>query len=516
MNLERKFHFFLILFILIIFSILVTQKINLVTADLGRHIKNGELIFTHLDDIWEAKKVLKTNLYSYTYSEYPFLNHHWGSGVIFYLIWRVFGFIGISVFFTLISLLAFLIFFRVAWKNSNFETSFLLSIIMIPVIVSRVEIRPEVFSCLLSGLFLWILLEKKKWLWVLPALELLWVNLHVYFFLGLFLIGVFLLEKTFSLLKKGKFLSNLSDLGYLSKILFLSTFASLANPAGLKGFLYPFKIFEGYGYRLLENQSVWFLDKIVRYPPNLFFKIGFGVLLVSWIFVLARKKKVIISNLIFSLFFSYLALTAVRNFSLFGFFALVIAAGNLRGIGKIREIGEETKYFLISSLSVLLILVLFLVSSVYWMGKVKVGFGLNKGTEKGALFFLQENLHGPIFNNYDNGGYLIYYLFPKEKVFVDNRPEAYSKEFFENVYVPMQEQEEIWKKTDQKYNFNVIFFYRHDLTPWSQTFLVSRVADPSWAPVYVDDYSIIFLKRNKINESLIKRFELPKAMFSVR
>lgn len=103
----------------------------------------------------------------------------------------------------------------------------------------------------------------------------------------------------------------------------------------------------------------------------------------------------------------------------------------------------------------------------------------------------------------------------KKKFFVDNRPEAYPKEFFDKVYIPMQENNDRWKEMEQKYNFNTVFFYRHDLTPWAQTFLVNRITDSSWAPIYVDDFSIIFVKRNEINKELINKFELPKEMFTV-
>ena len=69
--------------------------------------------------------------------------------------------------------------------------------------------------------------------------------------------------------------------------------------------------------------------------------------------------------------------------------------------------------------------------SSHWQEK---GIGLAKDDQKAAEFFKKENIQGPIFNNYDIGGYLIYYLYPGQKVFVDNRPEVYPKEFLQNVH----------------------------------------------------------------------------------
>jgi len=66
-----------------------------------------------------------------------------------------------------------------------------------------------------------------------------------------------------------------------------------------------------------------------------------------------------------------------------------------------------------------------------------------------------------------------------------------------------------------KYQFNAIYFYRHDMTPWGQPFLIKRIRDPEWAPVFVDDFTLIMVKRNLYNRGLIERFELPQSMFSV-
>ena len=144
------------------------------------------------------------------------------------------------------------------------------------------------------------------------------------------------------------------------------------------------------------------------------------------------------------------------------------------------------------------------------------GFGLLPNMARAAEFIKQNNIKGPIFNNYDIGGYLIFNLYPKEKVFVDNRPESYPKEFFSDVYIPMQEQESVWQQKRNQYDFNAIIFYYHDATPWAQKFLIARVTDPAWAPVYVDSYVLILAKRDSINQNVISKFELPSNIFKSR
>ncbi|OHA90836.1 MAG: hypothetical protein A2832_00755 [Candidatus Zambryskibacteria bacterium RIFCSPHIGHO2_01_FULL_44_22b] len=121
-----------------------------------------------------------------------------------------------------------------------------------------------------------------------------------------------------------------------------------------------------------------------------------------------------------------------------------------------------------------------------------LGWGLRPDVLSAREFFEINDLKGPIFNNYDIGGYLIY---AGKEVFVDNRPEAYSKKFFEEIYVPAQEDESVWQMLDEKYKFNTIIFSHRDYTPWGQKFLLTRANDKNCSPVFADDYIIIFTKK---------------------
>jgi hypothetical protein len=70
-----------------------------------------------------------------------------------------------------------------------------------------------------------------------------------------------------------------------------------------------------------------------------------------------------------------------------------------------------------------------------------MGLGLLPGVDASGDFFRENHIAGPIFNDYDTGGYLIYKLSidgPNQRVFVDNRPEAYTREFFRDFYIRAQ------------------------------------------------------------------------------
>ncbi len=503
----------ILVILLSFYAFFLFHEIDLTTADLGRHIKNGEMILTKNFD------VLYKNFYSYTNPDYPFVNHHWLSGVVFFLLFKFFGGIkAVHFLYIILSLFTFYFFFYIARKESGFKIAALGSIFLIPLIAARSEIRPEAFSYFFAGLFFLILWKFKKgeisyrWLFILPLLEVFWVNFHIYFILGLFLIGIFFLESLyFKNLRK-----NSSILG---GILALSSCATFLNPFGAKGALFPFRIFENYGYKIAENQSVYFLINWGYKNPNLLlFIIVFIVLSLSFVFVFFKNRKSF-SYLYFLIFlvFGIMGWMAIRNFTIFAFFSLPIFSYNTKIIFKILEKSKRnlTNSILLLFLSFCLIFHLINHYPLLKICSKTMGLGLMPGNSLSAEFFIKNNIKGPIFNNYDIGSYLIFYLFPKERPFVDNRPEAFSSSFFKDIYIPAQEDESAWKKIDSIYNFNVIFFNRNDITPWAQPFLIRRLDDSEWAPVFVDLYTIIFLKRNSQNENLIEKYQIPKKFFRV-
>lgn len=506
------FRSLILIFILSMYGIFLGRDINFFVADLGRLLKAGELCF-------RGFSIPQTNYYSYTYPDYPCINHHWASGVIFFLIQKLAGFNGLSIFFVAISIATFLLFFSLAWRYSNFEIASLVSIIMIPVIVSRGEIRPEVFSYFFSGVFLWILWNFKtsriswRWLFLLPLLEILWVNVHIYFFIGLLLIAAFLSEYSIIFwVRKGK--DEFIRIKKLALCLILAFSCAFLNPAGPAGVFYFLRIMRDIGCDILEMQPVYVIAKTksIDFFPLIYFELAFVLLLLSWLYVIIRqirkKEGFSIVNFLLTLIFCAMGILAVRNFAFFGFFALPVAANNLRNMIK-READSVRDYCLRGSLFILICVSIFLVNPEYWPRRSSLGIGLNGESTQAIDFFKKADIQGPILNNFDVGGYLIYYLFPKERVFVDNRPEAYPASFFRDMDIGLQVNEKRWREAESLYGFNTIFFYYRVYTAWGQGFLIRRLSDPQWAAVYIDDSCVILLKRNERNQDIIRKYELP-------
>lgn len=478
------------------------HKINLTSSDLGRHLKNGQLF-------WESKKIISTNFYSYTQTNFFTLNHHWGSGAIFFAVFKFFGFLGLHLFFILFCFVTFLIFFSLAKERVPTTLAGIISLPIIFLLAERTEIRPEIFSYFFGAIFFYFLLKQKEgklnssYLFLLPILQIAWVNLHIFFFLGPFLILSFFLESL---------LTRKSHSAFLLLIFIITLIATFVNPHGIKGALDPFWILNNYGYRIVENQNVFFLEKLIANPNFLVFKIVFVLLALIFAASFFKNYQGIALSEVFIIFgMSFLAWYQIRNFALFGFFLMPIAAGFLQNLRSWEKI-KFTKACLLLLISCVSIFYLgnYFRYFPYWKER---GLGLEKNNLASLDFFKKEKIGGPIFNNYDIGGFLIFGLNPFEKVFVDNRPEAYPAQFFQDTYIPMLTHAGIWQKMDAYYQFNTIFFNYKDATPWGQNFLMEKIKDPQWSVVYVDNNVIIFLRKNIKNEKIISAFEIPKERF---
>lgn len=491
--------------LLVWFGIFFARKIDLTTADIGRHIKNGEILLRITSG--EKLPVLRQNFYSYTMPDAPFVNHHWGSGILFYVVWKSFGFVGLSLFYVLLGLTAVFLFWDIARRASNCYVASFLTIVLLPLIVSRSEIRPEVFTYLFSGMFFWSLYSK-KYIWILPVLATFWVNLHIGFVFSFLVLGVFCFEELLKFLKKKP--NNFKKMTIVSVT---SVATSLINPFGYKALIYPFEIFKNYGYKIVENQSIGFLEGL-GFNQNmhfLLFKIIAFFVAISFALLFAKRMRISIAMFLLIVVSGVMGYLSIKQFPLFAFFALQALSYNLYHLYV--NISESKKAIVLAGASVLFVTALAFQIKDFIRIKPVLGFGLLPGVNVSSNFLKINNIKGPIFNNYDVGGYLIYHFYPQEKVFIDNRPEAYSEEFFQKMYIPAQEENKKWLRLEQQYNFNVIFFSHRDYTPWGQKFLIERVNDKNWVPVFADSYNIIFLKRNAKNTDLIKKFEIPKERF---
>ena len=141
----------LIIVLLIYAASFFWQRQMFITADLGRHIKNGEIFV-------ETNTIPNTNHYSYTQPDYPTLNHHWASGVLFYKLFERFGFEGLSLLNVVVNLISLALAVSIGIKKSD-KSWLLLGIVAVIFLTGRREVRPEMFSNAFFAWYLFVLIN---------------------------------------------------------------------------------------------------------------------------------------------------------------------------------------------------------------------------------------------------------------------------------------------------------------------------------------------------------------------
>jgi len=234
----------------------------------------------------------------------------------------MFGFSGLSFIYCLLSAITVFLFYKIAESKSHTYFAFLFFMLCIPLITIRTEVRPEGFSLLMMALYTFLLelflsqkISNKILLIVLPLLQLLWVNLHIFFVMGLIIIGVYTIY-IWLIRKKG----GAKQMGLL---LGLSLLACFINPSGINGVLTPLTIFKNYSYMVAENQSIFFMQN--RFGSSIYLHYEFISFVAIVLFLFSLKKikfkiQSITPAYILPLLFIVLGYSAVRGFRLLEFF----------------------------------------------------------------------------------------------------------------------------------------------------------------------------------------------------
>jgi tetratricopeptide (TPR) repeat protein len=125
---------------------------------------------------------------------------------------------------------------------------------------------------------------------------------------------------------------------------------------------------------------------------------------------------------------------------------------------------------------------------------------------RAAEFIERENLPGEIFNTYDEGGYVSWRLGPQRLDYIDGRDTLFGLPRVERHRLLLESPPDsaVWDEEANRYNINTVLFSRGDGIEHGQ--LKDFCASSTWRPVYLDEVSVVFVRRTPQTEALIQRF----------
>ncbi len=469
-------------------------------GDTGYHIRAGEIILKDL-------AVPRHDPFSFIAPPLPWTAHEWLSEVVMAILHKALGIQGVVFFFALLLATTYWILFR-AIRSRHRNILMDLLILVLVLLSSRVHwlARPHVFSLILIVLLYQILTlhqeDRGNYLYVIPPMMLLWVNLHGGFIAGFLFMGIFISGYSLKFLaSKGEERSLSASKGkQLSLVCAASVLGACVNPFGVHAFLFPFRVVS----------ETYLMDHVHEFlSPNFHEAVPYRYLLLFLIgiFGISRARLNFAELALVLLFTSmslysrrYIPLCAIVYAPILSKYGDILVQQYLgRGLRLLQQRSSVYGGIDASAKGYAIPLVVLVVFAALAMGKIPVRF-TEKMAPTAAIEFLRENpLRGNMFNNDEIGDYVIYWLYPRYKVFVDGRTDMYGppilKEFFKVAGI-----EPGWKDVLDKYDINFIIYYNDSV-------LVRHLlTDASWRRIYADNVASIFLRDTKENAEIIDRY----------
>jgi hypothetical protein len=492
-----------VLFVAVFASLsLISGQRLLHDSSTGFHIRAGELM-------WETMSVLRTDVFSYHSPPLAWTAHEWLAEIIMALTHKYFGLTGIVIFFSFLIALTYYLLFRISVKG---QKNIILGLLVVVLVMVSSQIhwlaRPHAFSFVLTVVWYYILDEYetggRNHLFWLPAVMLLWVNLHGGFMLGFILLGVyFACNVTRRIFSTGNDQQEAVRKAKGLGIALLACLAvSLVNPFGYEILLFPFRLA---GDRFL-------MDNIMEYAsPNFHETMPFRYLLYLAIGILGvSTMRLTLVELGLILFLTHMALYGVRYIPLFGIIVapILVRHGHLilerengmwsRGIRSFSEkialtnaASRPPLWVALGGIGVLLYAA---------AGQVRYQFDPQKQPVASVEFLKRTKLRGNMFNNDAFGDYLIYAAWPQYRVFVDGRQDVYGAERLRD-YDTVIRVAPGWDRIVEKYHIEWFFFNANS------TLSGHLLRNRDWHLVYADTVAEVFVRRGSVNQHLIE--ELP-------
>lgn len=489
----------------------------LMDFDLWFHLKSGEII--------AQKGIIHIDVFSHSASGREWFPYEWLFQVtIFYLK----SWLGLeSIKYLVAAFATFMVFivYSLLRKIMNLEILSALSIgfFFFVSVYEFLSSRPQImaYTFLLVNLYLILqyVVKNRNFLWLTLPVSILWSNLHGSIFLDVYLFGAYtIVSLLFCYVVKKN--NNITIQQYNNRESGIQTVKTLGIYTFLTGLLTILPPIGFTQYRLLwiffrnRNFISQFIDEWVPISADAF---GFKVFtitlfiiagLFAWVWVRERwiMKLGWIIPLVPMVITPYLA---SRNVFL-AYLVLSVMLGAIFTIIFRINSGGWKKYLSLA------FMVIFAAFNIFVLSDKKKTPDISYPVA-GVKFIKENTLKGNMFNEYGYGGYILYNLYPDQKVFYDGRTDVYlcceMRDTF-NLAVEKNQPDGEYKKTlDRlwdKYDISYVIIgtRKHSLLRKVARILTD---DPEWGLVFWDDNSQVYIRKDGKNAGTLKSFAVKAA-----
>jgi hypothetical protein len=456
----------------------MTVRTRFHDPDMWWHLKTGEVI-------WTTHTIPTTDLFSYTTNHHAWIPHEWLSQVLIYGAYRLGGYSGLMLwlcFFTASLLIAGYILCSLYSGNSKTALLGALTIWLFGTI--GFAVRPQMIGYLLLIFELLLLhlgqTRDRRWFLGLPPLFAIWINCHGSFFFGIALAALFLFSSYFDF-QIGSLVATSWDSPRrrtMTLALILSVAALFLNPVGVKMILYPLNTMLDMAMRfspISEFQPLQFSDG----RSFLFL----GVLGSIFLLVILRGAELLWRELLILTVGTWFAASHVRMLFIFGILAAPVLS-RLISTSWDRYDAERDRPFANAVLMAVSLFVVFLAFPKQKNLETQVE---DRSPVRAVEFVKANHLSGPMLNDWDFGGYLIWAA-PEHPVFIDGRGDIFEWAGVVDQFGKWAQLQSDPNTLLNKYGISFCVLSRD-----SPMIVVLRLL-PGWKEAYSDNVSAIFVR----------------------
>ncbi|MCL4475151.1 MAG: hypothetical protein M1508_02850 [Nitrospirae bacterium] len=481
--------------LLLLAAVFVRYAEPLSDPDLWWHMALGDYMLKH--------HTLRPDhsIYSWTVADPNWIYNGWIPQMFYHLLYATGGtaLLHISQYLFFGAVIALFLYFNYC-NNELLNLFYLLAIlaVMVCLHLNASLLKPEMFSIVFMTLtpfiYFYSLSRGKNLFWLYPIIMLLWVNSHGGFIFGLAFIGAAFAGELLNYFFKRQSLSKGMLRSFLVSVV-LSIAATIITPYGPQWVLsiigyFSDPHFMGQARELIAYKSIFLFDHPAKYIL-MAFAVLYGVLSI---FLLVSKRYFNISLVIVNVLFVYLSFMYARSAYLY----LPVWYFSMAYLISLFHITPR-----LSRLAPVFLLV-FILSSVWTMHwavnypqKYRYfGFGVGEYMpSKVADFMLTHKVEGPLFNTYEIGGYLLWRLYPRYRVFIDPRHGPYTRHLSDEY-----RQFELGNNFEQftaKYPFKSAVVKLEWIVLFRNFF-----KSPDWKLVYFDSSSALFVHKSVLTPDL--------------
>lgn len=521
-------------------------------TDFWWHLKTGELI-------WKEGRLPYVDWYTFTDMERPWIDLHWGFQLLIALLYHLGG-VNLVI---LVKAAVITAAVGVAWLAGGRDLPVwgkaALWILPTLCVWGRGYERPEMLSQLFLAAWLWMarhVEERPRLIWLLPLLQLVWVNCHALFVLGLVVGACYVLDCLLRDIAQGRWgLAPPASQPSARTIIWsgaLVALACLANPYFEEGARFPLTLF-----RKFTVDQDFYSKNIGEFHRPIDFVLQYGwrkglahislwsemgtwcVAAASFVWLFWRKRRWSILRVMLFAGFSYLAWKATRNTNIFALVSGFIACENLSDAGAARELpaglvyplkeafsrksqqlaalavpanGRGPLYRTWSMLAVVVgLIIAVLTGTLNEMGDKNKPFGLGEAprwfVHKASRFAGQPGFPQRAFvSNNGQAAVYIYHNAPERRVFMDGRLEVCTRETFElynRILAAMAAVRPEWQGIFQLNDgeLPVVVLDSHT----SRFQINGMLLTPGWRLVFADSAGAVFLSDEQAD-----KLSLPK------